>query len=1111
MSETITFDVEFKNFSSKMLREIEQAGHGFEDVVAEAMAKGADAGLGKAMPAFAKDLRKAWGSAASEMDRARTLLTKAAKMDAGIVRQSYMEAAENRMKAAKARFEAETRHTRALISREHKAHKAQKDFLDKSWGDRIDSMREGLSKAFSQAKSGNIKGLMGDVVGGLASAGKLGGAGSAAAGAAGGAAGLGATVAAVAIPLAIVAAGFAAVVKLLIDAVAKGKEMNKTFLDGAAAGDMMWKVNQDGASQLSESLSELRRSATDFTHLSKWRSTSEEMSSILTTANAAGFTFKEMADTTERLKNGMKGYQAVTELSLRYSQLLGVEATTIAEQIGAWEHDLGMGLGQVEEQFAKVTKLAMESGFGVKRFYTMVQQATSGMALYNTRIEEAAILLKKTSDVLGETEAAEFISTLQKGFAGDDYTTKLKRVLLTGQKDMHGMVTRAADRTASAYVDKFTSGSNVLESALADSGLDMQVDVLGDFTGDLAKLNEKDQRKLIFALEQQGEQGKKAATQMVGLLDLSIAKQTGSTNDMIAAMDNADMGMKLEALLDAQVLGDKRLSEMTELERHIFAQTQGLDTEMVEKLARMEGSLLGQQEHLKTLANGDGKLSKADEALLESLGIWKDGMTEDEKKTALAEAANKEFSAYAGDYGWREEEMTSALSSQEALAQQQIQHTRDMSSLLKNGIEAVLIRIYDLMENFWNDYMGLSAQDLKDKKAASEQLQGEIGLLVSAQETKRDEVKALEKEVLMAKTAGEKSDLEEKVKAAKEELATAEAKTDVARSAQSELSTLGSGVLDIRTLGMGYSGAEGFRSEAFKRTGDRDPSLVGAAGVDVAGAKGRGIEKLHGMLGGGMGLFADAASGTRAGGAMLREDADFTSPAGAAQYTAGAGIGLLGAYFDTAVGYDEANAEYVQVGSESEQMIAEEAAKQTAIEEEARIAAEAAAAKAEGDAADALAEQKRLQKELPSLFEEGAERVAAKELLRKAGMKGNRQEIEAFLSGDKNIRSRTAAGLTQGDIDASGLAKSALRGFKAGRTADDFIFTGGKRGGTITPIDQADQFLGVKPGGAIGQAMGGGGGDIININIDGGDLGKVSTIVRRIVLAEKGKRYKGRA
>jgi hypothetical protein len=86
MSETITFDVEFKNFSSKMLREIEQAGHGFEDVVADAMAKGADAGLGKAMPAFAKDLRKAWGSATSEIEAARKTLSKAAKMDAGIVR-----------------------------------------------------------------------------------------------------------------------------------------------------------------------------------------------------------------------------------------------------------------------------------------------------------------------------------------------------------------------------------------------------------------------------------------------------------------------------------------------------------------------------------------------------------------------------------------------------------------------------------------------------------------------------------------------------------------------------------------------------------------------------------------------------------------------------------------------------------------------------------------------------------------------------------------------------------------------------------------------------------------------------------------------------------------
>lgn len=67
-------------------------------------------------------------------------------------------------------------------------------------------------------------------------------------------------------------------------------------------------------------------------------------------------------------------------------------------------------------------------------------------------------------------------------------------------------------------------------------------------------------------------------------------------------------------------------------------------------------------------------------------------------------------------------------------------------------------------------------------------------------------------------------------------------------------------------------------------------------------------------------------------------------------------------------------------------------------------------------------------------------------------------------------------------------------------SVDDFIYRGDGVRGNITPIDTADQFVGMKPGGPVDQAMrGGGGGGNVTINIYGGDERKVFDVVKRVL------------
>jgi len=59
---------------------------------------------------------------------------------------------------------------------------------------------------------------------------------------------------------------------------------------------------------------------------------------------------------------------------------------------------------------------------------------------------------------------------------------------------------------------------------------------------------------------------------------------------------------------------------------------------------------------------------------------------------------------------------------------------------------------------------------------------------------------------------------------------------------------------------------------------------------------------------------------------------------------------------------------------------------------------------------------------------------------------------------------------------------------------NDFIYRGGAQGGVITPINAADQLLGMKPGGPVDRAARGGGGGTVVINING----DTATIVRTV-------------
>lgn len=145
----------------------------------------------------------------------------------------------------------------------------------------------------------------------------------------------------------------------------------------------------------------------------------------------------------------------------------------------------------------------------------------------------------------------------------------------------------------------------------------------------------------------------------------------------------------------------------------------------------------------------------------------------------------------------------------------------------------------------------------------------------------------------------------------------------------------------------------------------------------------------------------------------------------------------------------------------------------------------------------------RLLKEYPDMTEEGfLEALKKKEMedVAKAATApgGNWQETLARMQQNKGIGEQGIARLKELGMER----EIAQHGYSVmGPESQDFLYRGGVMGGTITPINKADEFLGAKPGGPVAGMLAGAGGNITTININGGDTAKIYEVVKRAVNA----------
>lgn len=676
---------------------------------------------------------------------------KGRKEDAKALR-SELRAEKEKLAALEKRITMEMQALDDLIDKRSEALKGMGD-LGQTGADLADAFADGLGKL----SQNDVRGLTDAFAKGLRKVGGLAGSASTAMGGAeGGAAAANlAKLGTVAVALGGVALAIGAVVKLLIDADSQTKDWNKSLIDAAGAADFAYSSASMGIQNLTSSLSASRQEAINLAL--EFRQTPEDMLKILSAANEAGFTFSEMRDRLSDTGDEAQAFREMMKTSLVYAKNLGVSTDEIAQTTAHWMHDFGGGLQTIQEGYSAIFQASMEAGIGSKRFFSMVTQATAGLALYNVRIEQTAALIAELSEVLGDEGASQFVQGLQKGFGDESYQDRFKRILISG-----GAAGRVLSADATSSTGSFQRKLDQTPGGGMIKGLIDEMTGGGDLVKGLAKLSEQDRRVLLRRV---GDVDSAMGRQLDGLIDL--AKGTsGSLSDQAKAMDNLSAGGKLAMQLQGAmgVIGSP-ISEMNAIQLAAFEQMTGLSGEQLEELRRVDRMIRADYD----LAKESGKFTGSLEEYIVSRG--------DEFKDAL----------------------DNTMPVQEALARQLVENSESVLTFLSTTVKQLLEGISQSVSMVAAWTGGMSAGEVAAQQKVLETLALNRDAATSALREGRAGLSALTADGhrLTPEEEARKQQLEAQVAAAEEELARTREMEAKARTMQGGFAMFNKGESDM--------------------------------------------------------------------------------------------------------------------------------------------------------------------------------------------------------------------------------------------------------------------------------------------------------------------------
>jgi len=374
--------------------------------------------------------------------------------------------------------------------------------------------------------------------------------------------------------IAAVAAGVVAVVGVFAMAYNQTKEMNKSIMDNVSAIDL----NAASSENLATSLKEVRGAALNNAY--SFRVANAEVIGAITAFHEAGVTLGEMQGFAKGARSQMQAYTQISAMAIVASEGLNIAVSDVAEFANTLSRDLGGSLDSVQSAFDMIGDQAKRAGMNTKDFFTAINGATSGMALYNFRMQDTVGLYTDLVKIMGEDLANQSLA-LDKTFRNMGTQERYKSRILMGG----GTQDKIAKADAQAQAKQFTA-------TFGD-----EFKNLGIFTGEgedrtldldkLAKMQGKEFTTLYSKLQARDPA---AARQISDVRNLA----RGGVSAMGSASKAGELAMQLSQ--GKALRGGKMLGDMTGMGRAMMEEAIGVSGEEYDKLAQLELGLKAKYE-----------------------------------------------------------------------------------------------------------------------------------------------------------------------------------------------------------------------------------------------------------------------------------------------------------------------------------------------------------------------------------------------------------------------------------------------------------------------------------------------------------------------------------
>lgn len=539
-----------------------------------------------------------------------------------------------------------------------------------------------------------------------------------------------------AVALGAVVAGFAALVKIMMDADSQAKELNRTLLEsGVVAGDMAGSYESAG-----EAIDRVRKSfvggegAFSFNRI--WGTDAKEHLQILGAYAEAGLSLKRIAAGAKDAGEEMERYRDATSHALAYSKLLGLTVNEVATSTSGYMEDLGLTLKGVQENFSELELAARESGFGTKRFFSTVLQATSGLTGYNVRLSQSASLLKTLGKVLGVKAGGELLGQLQHGYKEEGMQDRYRRLMITGGKTRGLVYGQEARNAVEELAKRLTEAPEMQRAAvqrtLSAFGIDMAKGPAG-----FGKVSVEKQAKLLGKAQLEG-----VSDELVRSIRTAVELSRGASGG-IGAQASSLGNISAAGTLAFKMLEGQRLfgplhkirGAATEMAAQAVTGTSGTQ---YEQLKQLSSHFFNMDEELgkiqKNLAQGGPYDEKLAEQMARKWGIYVD---REGKRRRVLTREGEAFTPGMGEaIGNSIEEIVTSSGKEFAkvaeeqvprdiqLAQEMVQNTADMSKILEQGVQYWLEQIYSAVQGIFS-FLG-SKTDQKNRVQAIESISKDI-------------------------------------------------------------------------------------------------------------------------------------------------------------------------------------------------------------------------------------------------------------------------------------------------------------------------------------------------------------------------------------------------